>query len=68
MACCSSCPGLSECVSYAFHKLQMTDITLKIEQRSALEAIYSHQDAIVWLPTGYGTSLCYQVLPFIMDY
>jgi len=46
----------------------MTDITLKAEQRSAMEAIYNRQDVIVWLPTGYGKSLCYQVLPFIMDY
>jgi len=46
----------------------MTDITLKAEQWSAVEAIYNHQDVFVWLPTGYGRSLCYQVLPFIMDY
>ena len=46
----------------------MTDITLKAEQRSATEAIYNRQDVFVWLPTGYGKSLCYQVLPFIMDY
>jgi len=46
----------------------MTDITLKAEQHSAMEAIYNHQDVIVWVPTGYGKSLCYQVLPFIMDY
>ena len=45
----------------------MTDITLKAEQRSAMEAIYNHQDVFVWLPTGYGRSVCYQVLPFIMD-
>ena len=22
----------------------------------------------VWLPTGYGKSLCYKVLPFVFDY
>ena len=64
----SSCPELSECVSYALHKLQMTDITLKAEQHSAMEAIYNRQDVFVWLPTGYGQSLGYQVLPSIMDY
>jgi len=41
---------------------------IKAEQRSAMEAIYNRQDVFVWLPTGYGNSLCYQVLPFIMDY
>ena len=46
----------------------MTDITLKAEQRSAMEAIYNRQDVFVWLPTGYGKSLCCQVLPLIMDY
>ena len=68
MACYSSCPELSECVSYTLHKLQMNDITLITEQRFAMEAIYKHQDVFVWLPTGYGKSLCYQVLPLIMDY
>ena len=46
----------------------MTDIIPKSEQCSAMEAIYNHQDVFVWLPTGYGKTLCYQVLPFIMDY
>ena len=68
MACRSSCPELSECVSYALYKLQMTAITLKAEQLSTMEAIYHHQDVFVWLPTGYEKSLCYRVLPFIMDY
>ena len=68
MACRSSCPELSECVFYTLQKLQMTDITLKAEQPSAMEAIYDRQDVFVWLPTSYGKSVCYQVLPFIMDY
>jgi len=65
MVCHSSCPELVECVSYALHKLQMTNTTLKAEQCSAMEAIYNCQDGFVWLPTGYGRSLCYEV---IMDY
>ena len=52
MACRSSCPELLECVSYALQKLQMTDITLKAEQHSDMEAIYNRQDVFVWLPTG----------------
>ena len=51
MACLSSCPELSECVSYALHKLQMTDIALKAEELSVMEATYNHQDVFVWLPT-----------------
>ena len=51
------------------HPSQATDdLTLKAEQRSAIEAIYNCQDVFVWLPTGYGKTLCYRVLPFIMDY
>ena len=57
MACHSSRPELSECIFYALAKLQMADITLKAEQRFAMEAIYKRQDVFVWLPTGYGRSL-----------
>ena len=68
MACHSSCTELLEYFSYPLIKLQMTDITLKAEQHSAMETIYSSQDVFVWLPTGYEESLWYQVLPFTMDY
>ena len=39
MAFRSSYPELPECVSYTLHKLQMIDITLKVEQSSAMEPI-----------------------------
>ena len=59
--------GFSQCVFYALSLLHMADISLKKEQRSSMKAICNGHDVFVWLPTGYGTSLCYQALPFIMD-
>ena len=45
----------------------MPHISLKKEQRASIEAIYTGRDVFMWLPTGYGKSICYQALPFIMD-
>lgn len=64
----SSSPTFSECVSYALLKLKMSDISLKAEQRSSMKAIFDGHDVFVWLPTGYGKSLCYHALPFLMDF
>ena len=63
-----SCSTFVDCVAYALCQLKMESVTLKEEQRSAMEAVYNGYDAFVWLPTGYGKGLCYQVLPFIMDF
>ena len=60
--------SFSEALSYALRRLEMTQITVKEEQRSSMRAVYEGSDVFVWLPTGYGKSLCYQALPFLMDY
>ena len=62
---CSSGPNFSESVSYALQKLQMSHVTLKEEQRSSMKAAFDGHDVFMWLPTGYGKSLCY--LPFMID-
>ena len=41
--------------------------SLKEEQKKALFSFVTGRDVFVSLPTGYGKSLCYALLPFIFD-
>ena len=40
------------------------------ERRTAksVEAVYQGNSVFVWLPTGFGKSICYQNLPFVIEY
>ena len=60
--------SFSGALSYALRRLKMTRITVKEEQRSSMRAVYEGSDVFMWLPTGYGKSLCYQALRFLKDY
>ena len=40
---------------------------LKDEQKKALHSFVSGKDVFVSLPTGYGKSLCYALLPIVFD-
>lgn len=42
--------------------------TLKPEQRRSVEKFVSGQDVFVSLPTGFGKSLCYAILPRVFDF
>ena len=41
--------------------------SLRVEQKTALLQFLSGNDIFVRLPTGYGKSLCYILLPLIFD-
>ena len=54
-------------LSYALKRLGTPNMTLKTEQIASIMAVCNGKDVFVWLPTGFGKSLCYEVLPFVMD-
>ena len=55
-------------LSYALSCLKFGDLKLKDKQREAIKAVYDDKDVFLWLPTGYGKSICYQALPFLFDF
>ena len=58
----------SAAVAYALSCLQQEHIVLKDEQLEVLQELYRGNDVFVWFPTGYGKSICYQLLPFLFDH
>ena len=66
--CCSFTACFPDALAYALAQLSLSHTSVKDEQRSAIRAIYEGRDLFVCLPTGYGKSLCYQTLPFVMDF
>ena len=59
---------LSASLSYALTCLKSGDIQLKDKQVEALKTLYDGMDVFLWLPTGYGKSICFQALPFLFDH
>ena len=54
-------------VKYALQCLGCPDLCLKPEQLTSIKHIYEGKDVFTWLPTGFGKSICYQAVPFLMD-
>ena len=63
----TNCPSFIEAVSYSLASLGMPGLDLKEEQELAIRAVYDKKDVFVWLPTGFGKSVCFQTLPFLFD-
>ena len=58
-----------EGVKYALGEVGRANITLKPKQEEILKIIALKQkDVLAVLPTGYGKSLIYQIIPPLMDY
>ena len=59
---------IQEALAYALSCMKQEGLILKEQQVRALKLLSEGRDVFVWFPTGYGKSLCYQLLPFLMDY
>ena len=60
--------NFEESVSYGLSRLGKSHLQLKEEQLQAIEAVYGKKDVFVCLPTGFGKSICFQILPFLHDH
>jgi len=47
--------------------VKQEELCLKDQQVEAVKCLSEGKDVLVWFPTGYGKSICYQLLPFIFD-
>ena len=57
---------VDKALSYAASKIGVP--SLNDHQKKAVKAIVNKCDVFVCLPTGFGKSLCFQSVPFVMDY
>ena len=58
--------SIEEALSEAVRKLSFHEF--KPKQKEAVLSFVSGRDTFVALPTGYGKSAIYAVLPFVFDY
>ena len=54
-----------QCVQVSLQRLK-AQVTLKQQQLDVLRAVYDGKDTIAVLPTGFGKSLLFQMLPFLI--
>ena len=58
-----------DALNYGLGILGLSDIELKEKQYEALKAVVlKNRDVLAVLPTGYGKSLIYQLLPLVSDF
>ena len=55
-------------VSFALRCLESSDFVLKPQQKEAIRLVWEGKDVFIFLPTGFGKSIIYEVLPFLFDH
>ncbi len=53
-------------VAYALERVGCPALQLKPAQKASIKGLYDGKEAFVWLPTGFGKSVCYTTLPFVL--
>jgi len=63
----SSSFDFDRALAYALSYLKQEVLSLKDQQVEAVKLLSEGKNVFVWFPTGYGKSICYQLLPFVFD-
>ena len=56
-----------ECLTNAFKTVSIDDLAIKEKQHQAIWCVFEGKDDFVWLHTGYGKSMYYKCLTFVVD-
>jgi len=67
LAMASSSFDFDRALAYALSCVKQEGLSLKAQQVEAVKLLSEGEDVFVWFPTGYGKSICYQLLPFVFD-
>ena len=54
-------------IAYTLKCVGCPSLSLKPEQKACVSYICDGKDVFLWLPTGFGKSICYEVLLFMFD-
>ena len=55
-------------IEYARRCIGRENLALKPQQLETVWQVCHGRDVFLWLPTGFGKTLCYELLPFVIDY
>jgi len=64
----SSVNSFVACLAFALERIGKQQLKLKREQVASIRHVYDGKDVFVWLPTGFGKSICFECLPFVFDF
>ena len=67
LAMASSSFDFDRALAYVVSCVKQEGLCLKDQQVEAVKRLSEGKDVFVWFPTGYGKSICYQLLPFVFD-
>ena len=67
LAMASSSFDFDRALAYALSCVEKEGLSLKDQQVEAVKLLSEGKDVFMWFPTGYGKSICYQLLPFVFD-
>ena len=55
-------------IEYALRCISRENFAPKPQQLETVRQVCHGRDVFLWLPTGFGKTLCYKLLPFVSDY